>query len=202
MAPRDPDKSQADRELVRGCIERDPRAWQALIDQFGALVVHAVRNTLQRVMKNVDPNQVDEAAQTVWAALCDDDGRRLRSFAGQSALSTWLTVLSTRRALDYIRTEMRKGSMKTLQLETGDADLTRDLRDSDSAPAFSEDERDLLYEGLERVPPEDRLILKMYYIDGLSYRTIAKAIRVAPNTVSSYLFRAREKLKTALSKRE
>jgi RNA polymerase sigma-70 factor (ECF subfamily) len=98
---------------------------------------------------------------------------------------------------------MRKGSLKHVQLENEDSDLLSELRDpTDSADEVSQEDFVLLHEALERLPTEDRLILKMYYLDGLSYRTIASLMRVAPNTVSSYLFRAREKLKQLLAKRE
>ncbi len=203
MTAKDPAKSEAERDLVRRCSRGDPEAWRFMIRQYGALVAHAARTTLQRVLKGVDPNQVDEAAQSIWAALCEDSCRRLKSYAGQSALSTWLTVLSTRRTLDYIRTEMRKGSLKHVKLEGEDADLLNELKDP-SAPVdeLSQEDFILLYEALERLPTEDRLILKLYYLDGLSYRTIASMMRVAPNTVSSYLFRAREKLKQHLARKE
>jgi RNA polymerase sigma-70 factor (ECF subfamily) len=63
------------------------------------------------------------------------------------------------------------------------------------------DEVFVLYEALERMPEEDRLILKMYYLDGLSYRSIAQVLQVAPNTVSSYILRARDKLKKCMKER-
>lgn len=199
MRVRDASRSDAERELVRRCVRGDATGWNDMIQQYGALVAHAARTTLTRVLKNVDPNQVDEAAQAVWTALCEDGCRRLKSFASQSALSTWLTVLATRKTLDFIRTEMRKGSMRHVQLESEDADLLGDLQDTHTALRTAGDEDlQVLHDALERLPGEDRLILKMYYLDGLSYRTIAQTLRVAPNTVSSYIFRAREKLKQFL----
>src|SRR5688572_9135204 len=198
---RDDSRSEAERDLVRRCADGDSEAWRYMIRQYGALVSHASRSTLHRVLKSVDPNQVEEAAQSVWASLCDDRCRRLRSFAGQSSLSTWLTVLATRRTLDFIRTEMRKGSLKHVRLETEEADLLEELRDpSDSQDRLTRDDLELVQEAMGRLPSDDRLILKMYYLDGLSYRTIAAILRVAPNTVSSYLFRAREKLKAILAR--
>ncbi len=200
MRTRDTSRTDAERDLVRRCVRGDTESWNEMIHQYGALVAHAARTTLLRVLKNVDPNQVDEAAQAIWAALCEDACRRLKSFAGQSALSTWLTVLSTRKTLDFIRTEMRKGSMRHVHLESEDANLMNDLGEPPSAEPASEEDLQVLHESLERLPGEDRLILKMYYLDGLSYRTIAHTLRVAPNTVSSYIFRAREKLKQLMAK--
>jgi RNA polymerase sigma-70 factor (ECF subfamily) len=185
-------------ELVRRCVEGDAEAWRRLMVQYGALVAHAVRNTLQRVLKRADPNQVDDAVQSVWFSLCADGCRRLRGFEGKSALSTWLTVLSTRRALDAVRTEMRKGTLRHVHLDDEDRDLVKELQAPESEEQFSLDEVFVLHEALEKLPPDDRLILKMYYLDGLSYRSIAEVLQVAPNTVSSYILRARDKLKKCI----
>jgi RNA polymerase sigma-70 factor (ECF subfamily) len=182
--------------LVQRCVAGELDAWRALMKQYGALVAHAVRNVFQRVLQQADPNFVDDAVQGVWLSLCADGCRRLRGFQMKSALSTWLTVLSSRKALDYIRTEMRKGAFRNVHLENDEANLINDLRDNhEPQEKPSDEDLAVLFEALERLPSEDRLILKMYYLDGLSYRTIAHTLRVAPNTVSSYIFRAREKLK-------
>ncbi len=184
--------------LVRRCIAGEADAWREIMAKYGALVAHAVRTTFNRVLKQADPNLVDDAVQSVWLALCADACRRLRGFESKSALSTWLTVLSTRRALDYIRTEMRKGSMRHVHLDDEDRDLVKELRAPEAEEQFSLDDVFVLYESLEKLPEDDRLILKMYYLDGLSYRSIAEVLQVAPNTVSSYILRARDKLKKCM----
>lgn len=184
--------------LIRRCVSGDREAWRAIMTNYGALVAHAVRTTFFRVLKQADPNQVDDAVQSVWLSLCDDGCRRLRSFESKAALSTWLTVLSTRRALDYIRGEMRKGSMKHVHLDDEERDLVKELQAPEAEEQFSLDEIFLLYDALDRLPGDDKLILKMYYLDGLSYRSIASILKVAPNTVSSYILRARDKLKKCM----
>ncbi len=187
--------------LVQRCIAGETGAWGALMKQYGALVAHAVRTTFLRVLKQADPNIVDDAVQAVWLSLCADGCRRLRGFESKSALSTWLTVLSTRRALDYIRSEMRKGSLRHVHLDDEQRDLVKELQAPEAEEQFSMDEVFVLYEALERMPEDDRLILKMYYLDGLSYRSIAEVLKVAPNTVSSYILRARDKLKKCIRER-
>lgn len=185
--------------LVQRCVAGELEAWRALMKQYGALVAHAVRTVFTRVLKRAEPSFVDDAVQGVWLSLCADGCRRLRGFQMKSALSTWLTVLSSRKALDYIRTEMRKGALRTVHLDGEDRDLVKELQAPETEERFSLDEVFVLHEALEKLPEEDRLILKMYYLDGLSYRSIATTLRVAPNTVSSYILRAREKLKKCIT---
>ena len=184
--------------LVQRCVAGEAAAWRSLMERYGPLVAHAVRQTLQRVLKHADGAQVDDGVQAVWLSLCADACRRLRGFQMKSALSTWLTVLSTRKALDYIRTEMRKGSLRTVHLDGEDRDLVKELQSPETEERFSMDDVFVLREALDKLPADDRLILKMYYLDGLTYRSIAAALGVAPNTVSSYILRARDKLKKCI----
>jgi RNA polymerase sigma-70 factor (ECF subfamily) len=190
-----------DVELVRRCSEGDAEAWRTLLARFGALVAHAVRNTLLRVLKNADSSQVDDAIQAVWTSLCADGYRRLRGFQARSALSTWLTVCSTRKALDFVRTEIRKGSLRQARLDDEDRDLVKELRAPEGEEQYSLDEIFQLHEALEKLDPDDKLVLKLYYLDGLSYRSIAEVLGVAANTVSSCLLRARDRLKKCIKER-
>jgi RNA polymerase sigma-70 factor (ECF subfamily) len=184
--------------LVQRCSAGDSDAWRELMKKYGALVAHAVRTTFLRVLKQAEASLVDDAIQAVWLALCADGCRRLKGFECKAALSTWLTVLSTRRALDYIRSEMRKGSMRHVHLDDEDRDIVKELQAPESEEQYSLDEVFGLYEAMEKLPEADKLILKMYYLDGLSYRSIAGVMQVAPNTVSSYILRARDRLKKCI----
>ncbi len=184
--------------LVARCIAGEADGWRDLMKKYGALVAHAVRNTFLRVLKQADASLVDDAIQAVWLSLCADGCRRLKGFESKAALSTWLTVLSTRRALDYIRSEMRKGSMRHVHLDDEDRDIVKELQMPESEEQYSLDEVFGLYEAMDKLPSADKLILKMYYLDGLSYRSIAGVMSVAPNTVSSYILRARDKLKKCI----
>lgn len=185
-------------DLVRRCIGGDAGAWREILKLYGNLVAHAVRHTFLRVLKQAETGLVDDAIQSVWLGLCSDDYRRLRSFQGNSALSTWLTVCSTRKALDYIRSEMRKGSLRQVHLDDENRDLIKELQAPESEEQYSFDEVFQLQEAMEKLPADDRLILKLYYLDGLSYRSIAETVGVAANTVSSYLMRARDRLKKCI----
>ena len=188
------------RELIQSCLDGDTAAWQDMMKRYGALVASAVRNTLRRARPRLDENEVEEVCQGVWFALCDDDYRRLRSFEEKCAFTTWLTVLSTRRTLDHLRTERRKGTLKNLSLDQESADLLADLRAA--GEEIASDDRTLVFEAFERVPHEDRLILKLYYLDGLSYRAVGKVLGVTANTVSAYLQRARENVRSVMQSRQ
>lgn len=185
------------RELIDRCLHGEKRSWEELTRRFGALVGAAVRNTLRRARIRPDENEVEEVCQAVWVSLCEDDFRRLRSFESKCSFTTWLTVLSTRRALDHLRTERRKGTLKNLPLEEHATDLLTDLRAG--ADPVASDDRELVLQSMGRIPAEDRLILKLYYLDGLSYRSVGRILGVTANTVGAYLEKAKEHLRRSLT---
>ncbi|MFN3485061.1 MAG: RNA polymerase sigma factor, partial [Planctomycetota bacterium] len=178
-----------ERELLDRCISGHSGAWKELVDRYGALVAHAVRSTFLRVLKQADPSLVDDTVQAVWLSLCADGCRRLRQFESKASLSTWLTVLSTRKALDALRTERRKGSLRRVRLDDEDRDLLREIEAPEPAPGACLEEALWLRDAVEHLPDEDRLVLKMYYFDGLSYRSIAAALGLEVEAVASVLVR-------------
>jgi RNA polymerase sigma-70 factor (ECF subfamily) len=88
--------------------------------------------------------------------------------------------------------------MRHVHLDDEDRDIVKELQMPEAEEQYSLDEVFGLYEAMDKLPAADKLILKMYYLDGLSYRSIAGVMNVAPNTVSSYILRARDKLKKCI----
>jgi RNA polymerase sigma factor (sigma-70 family) len=52
-----------------------------------------------------------------------------------------------------------------------------------------------LHRALEKIPSREKLILKLFYFDGLSYKSIAEIMRIPVNSVSPLLIRAKESLR-------
>jgi RNA polymerase sigma-70 factor, ECF subfamily len=181
-----------ERELVARCIRGEPRAWERFVDEYGGAVLDAARFTLRRVLGAVRDEDADNVVQAVFVALCDKNAHRLKLFQGRSSLRTWLTSVTTRFGLNYIRTEKRKGSLKYVALDEAAGEIPE--RERALLPGSSE-ERDQLYAALERIPSRERLILKMFHFDGLSYKAIAEVLKMPVNSISPLLLRARDSLR-------
>ncbi len=180
-----------DRPLVDRLIRGDLRAWDRFLDLHGPAVSEAARFTLRRVLGTAREEDVENVAQAVLLALCEKDFHRLRLFRGRSSLKTWLASVTCRFALNFVRTEKRKGSLRLGSLDESAGNIPD--RSELFPPAAEERER--IRGALERLPPRDRLILKLFYHDGFSYRTIAETLRVPLNSVSPLLTRAKEALR-------
>jgi len=123
----------------------------------------------------------EDAASQVLIELFQDDGRALRAYRGESALTTWLTVVAYRIATREFVRQVR-------------------LREVEAAkPVASPAERDAdVLEYLERLPEMDRRALVMFHVDDRSYKEIADQLGIPVNQVGMVLLRAREKLARVL----
>ena len=128
----------------------------------------------------------EDIAQKVCELLLESDARLLRSFRGQSTLSTWLIGIVRNQALMHLRREKTRAALPPRAPAAGRGPL-------DELMSIENDEQ--LAAALAAVPPRDRLLLTLHYLDGLPYPQIAAVLGVAVNSVGPLLDRARERLK-------
>ena len=179
-----------ERQLIDRCIRGEASAWDLLVREFGPFVHDAARFTLRRVLGSARDEDIENVYQGVLLGLCDREAHRLKHFQGRSSFRTWVTSVTVRFALNYIRTEKRKGSLRTVSLDEAAPELPDEGLFSGD---FGDKER--LHRALEKIPPREKLILKLFYFDGLSYRTIAEILKIPVNSVSPLLIRAKDSLR-------
>ena len=179
-----------ERQLIDRCIRGEAGAWEVLVRDYGPAVYDAARFTLRRVLGSAHDEDVENVYQGVLLGLCDRDAHRLKLFQARSSFKTWVTSVTARFALNYVRTEKRKGSLKYLALDAAAEDLPdRDLLGGDV------EDRERVHSALDKLPSREKLILKLFYFDGLSYKAVAEILRIPVNSVSPLLIRARESLR-------
>jgi RNA polymerase sigma-70 factor (ECF subfamily) len=116
--------------------------------------------------------------------------RQAAKFRGDSRVSTWIMGIAYRRALKSLRSERTR-----MQAEEHDP--------SESQPAAAEIARteelqDWLSQGLQQLPPEQRMAIELAYYLGHSYDEIAAIMDCPATTVKARMFHARARLRTAL----
>jgi RNA polymerase sigma-70 factor (ECF subfamily) len=167
-----------EREMVRRCVEGDTTAWRALYDRHFPDVERLISSL------GILDAEADDIAQEIFVIIY----KNLARFRGEARLSTWIYRLATREAIRFARRR---------RLVRGLADLfARDRRDAPPAD-WSESEagrRHYLRQLLDRLPPERRLALVLYEIEGVPVSEIARISDCAENTVWTRLHRARTEL--------
>jgi len=87
-------------DLVLRCADGDDGAWQELLRRYGAFLDYMVRRALvaSRGGRLPSADEVVDLRDEVVAWLVADEGRVLRTYRGESKLTSWLGVVVGRRA--------------------------------------------------------------------------------------------------------
>ncbi len=116
---------------------------------------------------------------TLWK----DAGR----FRGESKVSTWIFGIAYRQALAHLR----KRKLKLVPF------FEKDAVDDETDRRLERE--DWVRQGIEDLPPKQKLTVMLVYFLGLSCEETASATGVPVSTVKTRMFHARRKLKLHLT---
>ncbi|MEW6364154.1 MAG: sigma-70 family RNA polymerase sigma factor [Acidobacteriota bacterium] len=137
-------------------------------------------------------SEAEDVTQEVFVDLF----RTLRSFRQECAFSTWFYRLARNRIIDHQRRIVRRESRRDSNAQ---AMSSEDEMRADPLSAVVASQRHAqLLSLIERLPALQRITLHLYYWQEQSTAEIAELLELKPNTVKSYLFRARQSLAAAL----
>lgn len=122
----------------------------------------------------------------------------------KAKFTTWLYRVTVNAALDDLRRRKKfKFSLDAPRNEEGQGTFLERLAGDERSPeaaAADEEVRRLVRGEITKLPEKLRLPLILYQFEDLPYADIAKIIGISEKAVERRLYRAREKLKEALSK--
>lgn len=153
----------------------------------------------------LDNEEAEDGVQEVFLKV----QRRISTFRGEAALSTWLYQVAVNALRDHRRKLLRHRRTLTLQAprnaEDGGEPVEQRLASPIGTPleAAARSERGrIVRESLDRLPARFREVLILRELEGWSYRDIARVLGLAQGTVESRIFRARARLTAELRRRE
>jgi RNA polymerase sigma-70 factor (ECF subfamily) len=180
--------SDIDRQLLNRCLDHKPNAWQDFVDRFLGLVIHVINHTAQSRSVRLGLQDREDLAAEVFLTLLENDFHVLRRFRGESSLSTYLTVISRRVV---VREILKRKSAAPLDAASAAAD-------GQSAEARIQD-RDEVERLIQSLDDDEAQVVRMYHLEGKSYREISSHVGLAENSIGPTLSRARAKMRTQAS---
>lgn len=187
--------------LVVACERGDESAWNELIEQYRATVLSAARTS------SAGEAEAEELAGSVWAELYGlrerADGRpagKLAYYSGCGSLGGWLRAVVGQLAVDRHRRTSRlvqteedsEFDRAAAEVQEGDGWRPVAPRDPESALAQRDAARaiaEALARALGTLDAEDRLLVKLYYFDGLRLKEAGAVLGVHEATASRRLTR-------------
>ena len=183
-----------DWDLVQQCASGDEDACTRLVTDHQRMVYQLSLHLLG------DPQEALDLSQEVFLRVF----RTLGQFRGHSALRTWIYRIVVTQASNRRRWWRRRHQAHQVALDEhvathGDVADSRAFSKPDQV-AEQQQVAHHVWEALDTLPFDQRSILVLREIDGLSYEEIGYSLGVAVGTVKSRLARAREHLREALRK--
>jgi RNA polymerase sigma-70 factor (ECF subfamily) len=193
--------------LVLACERGEESAWNDLIEQYRAIVLSAARGA------SAGEAEAEELAQSVWAELYglrvrEDGGRagKLAYYSGCGSLGGWLRAVVGQLAVDRHRRSARlvqteeASDFDRAHGEGEHQDGWRAAAAPDPESAFAETEQASAVEGalaraVAELADEDRLLVKLYYFDGLRLKEAGAVLGVHEATASRRLTRLHAQLR-------
>lgn len=163
----------------------DHRAFAEFVEEYKEMVFICCRTLGLK-----DDGAEDAASETFLAAY-----KGLSRYRGRAELGTWLWRIAYNQAVNYLR----KNRSRDLLLAQPD-ELLADTHDRPPHAAIENTEQaQLVWQAVEKLPRLWALATILFYREDKNVKEIAKIMRVSQNTVKTYLFRGRKKLKELLA---
>jgi len=165
------ERPQTDAEeaaLLRRVAEGDERAFAFLYDRYSGILFGLLLRILHSRSEAEDTLQ--EVFLQVWQQARAFDPARGRAF-------TWLVTLARSRAIDRLRASASRE--RAAQRSAEDVTTTTALTEASDDAALREERAEVVRIALAELPEEQRQVLLLAYLEGMSQSEIA-AVRGQP----------------------
>jgi RNA polymerase sigma-70 factor, ECF subfamily len=171
--------ADADRWLVDKARSGDTDAYEVLVRRHRGRIYRIALRMLG------NPHDAEDVVQDVviqvWTALS--------GFTGASSFTTWLYRIVVNRCLNTAR-----GRRWTREVQEDDPTPTSGVDDT----VIARQRARATMQAIAELPPEQRAVIVLHQLEGLSYREVAAVVNISEDAVRGRLHRARSSLLDSL----
>jgi RNA polymerase sigma-70 factor (ECF subfamily) len=186
------DAMSTDAALVDAVRAGDATAYRGLVEKYQGRVY----NVIYGLVRNREDAQ--ELTQETFVKAY----RNLHGFRSDSRFYTWVYRIAMNLAIDFTRRRKRapiSGTDEDIGVRDSRGEIA-DVHHIDS-PRKALERKQLhraIMDALDQLPEQQKQVILLREIEGLSYREIAEVLDLVEGTVMSRLFYARKKLQKVL----
>jgi RNA polymerase sigma factor (sigma-70 family) len=171
--------------LVHRYQNGEDRALKLLVSRFHPVMIRAI------CYHTSDRDFAEDIAQECWYIIIN----KLHGLKLTISFNAWALTIVRRKSIDWIR-DQQKARRNAESLTAAAA--------SDEEDGSNENNNDKILEilqaGIWQLPPTQRIVLTMFYLENYSLLEISSILEISKGTVKSRLFYARENLKEIITK--
>ena len=166
--------------LIEDCRKGDKKAQFRLYDQYSK----AMYNLAYRIMNN------REDAEDILQEAFTECFRNIGSFRFESTFGAWLKKIVVNKCINQVK----KKKVDFMFFES----LPAVAAEENEEQAYDTTE---IFRSIEKLPDGYRIILTLYLLEGYDHGEISQILGITESTSKSQYSRAKEKLKSILSKK-
>lgn len=193
---------EEDRKLLSRCLAGSRRASESLVRRFSNLVYQSIQYTL--IAKHVSFNKQDleDLHNTVFLRLFDRKCKKLRQYQGKRgcSVSTWIRTIAVRTVLDHLR---KKGvdaiASKKDRIPLEKLPELKAVAEDVLAEMEKLDRNQLLQTAIKKLPPRDRLFIRLYFDQGLSMAEAAEIMQLSMGNIYTVKYRVIQRIKSYIA---
>lgn len=185
---------QDEHALIRAAQRGDQEAFAQLVRTYDQAVLRMALNTLR------SPEDARDVYQEAFLRVF----RNLPNFRFDCHFSTWLYRIVANLCLDQLRRrKVRREEAGAIETAQGEIDrfqfLPEERADGDpQRRLLSAEVRHRIEDVLETLSPRERIVFEMRHFQGMRLRAIGDALGVTEEAAKNCLFRATQKMRSAL----
>ncbi len=165
---------------IRRLLEGSRDEWETFVREYRLIAFKAASTAARRF--GASSSDVEDAVSELFVELLKDDKKVLRAYRGESAFTTWLTVVAYRVAIREFskraRAKQVDGARSPVEQRGGGPEVLSELA---------------------KLPERERRALVLFHVEEASYQEIASRLGIPANQVGMVLLRAREALARILA---
>ncbi|WP_240468571.1 sigma-70 family RNA polymerase sigma factor [Gracilibacillus sp. YIM 98692] len=168
-------------QLIRRVKAGNNQALRILIERYKHHVFKVTYSVIH------DQKEAEDLAQETFIKMMD----ALPSYQFQG-FKTWISRIALHKAIDFKRKKQRQKE----DLTSFNQDYQITQCDNVETEVMKKEKIEKVRNAIHRMPKKFHDVIKCYYLEELSYKQIAKKLKVEESTVKMRLFRARKWMKT------
>ena len=167
-----------DADCLKAIARGDRKAFETLYREYAPRIFRFAFHLIH------DRTRAEEVTNDVMLEVWKSAGR----FEGRSTLSTWILGIARHRTLNAVRGKSLHLTSIDEASEVADETATVDAGIDRAAITAR------LRVALDRLPPEQREVVELTFMEEMSYKEIAELAHCPENTVKTRMFHAKRKL--------
>lgn len=180
--------------LIRAAQNGDQSAFEQLVRTYDQNVLRLALNLLR------SPEDASDVYQEAFLRVY----RNLHSFRFDCSFHTWLYRIVTNLCLDHLRKrKVRREEASVVATADGTLDRLDSVAEerADGNPqrrVMSDQLRNRIQSMMEELTPRERMVFEMRHFQGMRLRAIGEALGTTEEAAKNCLFRATQKMRSAL----